>query len=889
MARVVAGNRVPQMTTTAAVPPPSAPPPPRPPGSAPKLAVKRMTMGRLARRNLRAKPSRFIATMLAVLVGTGFLAGALVLKDSIGSSLESNAVQLVQNVDAAVVPKQLESLQGGGGGPPTAQSGVPYAELATVQKASGVAGAAGAMTGSVEILNGVNQPVRAGSLGRLWIPVPELNPFTVVSGQAPANAGEIAVDRETADQAGLQVGSAVSLRTTSGAAQARVVGITSFGDDASANVSGDLFTSQADAASYLNEGVAAYDSIYVHASPGATNEVMSSVQQAVGDGFDVIDGATLRKQQQGAAGEFAGFIGTGLQIFAYVSLFVCLFIIYNTFSIIVAQRLREFALLRAIGADTRQIRKSVRREALLIGVLASFAGLVLGIVLFLLLLRLVPAFKGLTGGGAVKLRVSLATVIQVMGLGVLITFFSAVVPSFRAGRTPPIAALQSVSIDRSGANRFRMIAGPVLIVVGAALLVLGVQTGSLLLAVPGPVLMFLGVLIGGPRLAVWFSAAVGFVVRPIARRVGKLAVENVERNPTRTATTANALVIGVFLVVFVTAAGGAIRDYASDQLGQFAGPDLTVGVRQGALPANLVQQVQDLPDVTSTVPIYPTVGDVGQQFASATDFTKLDTAGFKLSGPAGPTNGNLSGLRDDQVVVWSFIAPSQGLTIGSPVTVTLANGKTLDLTVGALVDPVFTVPGAFIVSSNAVLAADPNLQPGQLAVQTKPGTQQQVQQQVEDLAASYTSVSVAPGDIFSQLIKSVFTALIQSVNALLGVAVVIALFGIVNTLILSVTERTREIGVLRAVGMSRAQLRATIRIEAVIVALLGTVVGLVFGLFVAYMATRPIFAEGTSSFPWPVGSLVLIVLLGLVLGVVASLIPAWRASRLNILDAITVE
>ena len=219
----------------------------------------------------------------------------------------------------------------------------------------------------------------------------------------------------------------------------------------------------------------------------------------------------------------------------------------------------------------------------------------------------------------------------------------------------------------------------------------------------------------------------------------------------------------------------------------------------------------------------------------------------------------------------------------------MANGKTMTLSVGAFVDPVFTVPGAYIVSSKAALAEEPNLQPGQLAIQTKPGDQQQVQQQVEDITASYTSVTVAPGNIFAVVIKSVFTALIQSVNALLGVAVVIALFGIVNTLILSVTERTREIGVLRAVGMSRAQLRATIRIESVIVALLGTLVGLVFGLFVAYFVTRPIFKDGKSSFSWPVGSLVLIVLLGVILGVIASLIPAWRASRLNILDSITVE
>ncbi len=840
----------------------------------------------LALRNLRAKPSRFIATMLAVLIGTGFLAGALVLRDSLSSSLESNAVREVKNVDAAVEPRQLAS---GRGGARQEAAGVPFAQLGPVQKASGVAGAAGIMSGNLEILKANNAPARAGSVGRLWIPVDQLNPFTLVSGVAPSKSGEIAIDQDTADQVGLTLGSEVPLRTTSGAARATVVGITTFGEDPAANTSGDIFVSQADAAAFLNGGTAQYDAIYVAAKPGAQSTVVASVQAAVGDQFEVIDNATLADEAQGAAGQFAGFIGTGLQIFAYVALFVCLFIVYNTFSIIVAQRLREFALLRAIGADTKQIRRSVRRESLVIGFVASALGLVLGILLFLLLLKLVPAFKGLTGGGSVRLKVSIPTVAQVMILGVLITFVSAVIPSFRAGRTPPIAALQSVSIDRSGTNRFRALAGPILIAAGAALLVLGVSAGQLIIAVPGPVLMFIGVLIGGPRLAVWFTTAAGWVVRPLARRVGPLAVENVHRNPTRTATTANALVIGVFLVVFVTAAGGAIRDYSADLVGQFAGPDLTVAVQQGSLPVGLQGQIDALPGVAATVPVYSGIGMAGQQFAAATDFSKLDVVGFKATSPNKALSGSLTGLKDNQFAVWALVAPQLGVTLGSPMTISLQNGKTVTGTVGALIEPVFTVQGSVIMSEKALLAADPAAQPGQLAVQVDPGDAQQVQQGIEDLVANYTSIAVAPGNIFAVLIKGLFNALISSVNALLGVAVVIALFGIVNTLILSVTERTREIGVLRAVGMSRGQLRSTIRIESIIVALLGTIIGMVFGLFVAYMATKPIYNDGKGSFPWPVQQMALIAVLGLVLGWLASLIPAWRASRLDILDSITSE
>jgi putative ABC transport system permease protein len=218
----------------------------------------------------------------------------------------------------------------------------------------------------------------------------------------------------------------------------------------------------------------------------------------------------------------------------------------------------------------------------------------------------------------------------------------------------------------------------------------------------------------------------------------------------------------------------------------------------------------------------------------------------------------------------------------------MANGKVVTGTVGALVAPVLTL-APVLMSNTAAKAADPDLQPQQLAVQARPGEATTVQHAIEALVEPYTSVAVLPGNIFGLLIKAIFTGLIESVNALLGVAVVIALFGIVNTLILSVTERTREIGVLRAVGMTRAQLRSTIRIEALVVAMLGTLVGLAFGLFVAYMVTRPIFSDGSGSFTWPVQELALVALLGVVLGIVASLVPAWRGARLDVLDAIQAD
>jgi putative ABC transport system permease protein len=864
--------------------------------AAPARALKPVTMGRLARRNLRRRPMRLLITMLVVVVGTGFLAGALILKESLSVALESNAVTEVRNVDAAVEPRQLDLGGGGrgrrgGGGPPSSQTGIPVDQLAVVQKAPGVAGAAGIASGSIDILKAGGGSATSGAGGRLWIPVPQLNPFTVVQGQAPTQAGQIAVDAATAGSLGLSVGSPVDLKTSSGPQKATVVGVTNFGENQAANSDGDIFVSQADAAAYLQGGVASYDAIYVAAQAGQQGSVTASVQKAVGDEYSVVDNAALREEKAGSAGTFAGFIGTGLQIFAYVALFVCLFVVYNTFSIVVAQSVREFALLRAIGADTRQIRKSVRREALISGTLGSAAGLVLGAVLIALLLELLPSLKSLAGG-AVSLRVGLGTVVQVMIVGVVITVVSAIIPSFRAGRTPPMAALQEVAVDRSATNRFRAVVGPVLIVLGALLMVVGVSTGQAWFSLPGPVFMFVGVLVGGPRIAAWFGAAAGFVVRPVARRVGRLAIENVRRNPTRTATTANALVIGIFLVVFVTAAGGAIRDYAANAVSQFAGPDLTVVAEKGSLPVGLDAKIRTVPGVVATAPVYSSVGLVqtaqGQQLAASVNFSDLGVLGYKLA--SGARSGSITNLRDDQFVVWSFGGASAGgATVGSPMTVTLANGRQVTGTVGALVDPVFTIPGQVLVSSNAVLQGEPTLQPQQLAIQTEAGQQEQVRKSLEDLVSGYTSVQVMPGNIFGAAIKTIFNFLIDAVNKMLYVAVIIAAFGIVSTLILSVTERRREIGLLRAVGMTRGQTASTIVIESVIVALLGTLVGMVFGLFVAFMAVRPIYQDGESSFNWPVQEMAFIVLLGVVLGTLASVIPAVWAGRRNILDSIATE
>ena len=291
-----------------------------------------------------------------------------------------------------------------------------------------------------------------------------------------------------------------------------------------------------------------------------------------------------------------------------MALGVGVLIIYNTFAIVVAQRVREFALLRAIGAQGKQVRRAVMIEAFVVGLVASAIGMLVGIGLFDLLVAVVPVLKNLTGSGGVGIRIQPTTVIEVLLVGTLVTVVSAIVPAFRAARTKPIAALRVAAIDRSGTSRTRGIVGLIMIGLGAVLLLVGMAAKQGLLVGFGPVLLFLGTLVAGPVLARGFASAVGLVLDRLGMS-SRLAVSNAKRNPSRTANTANALVIGMFLVVFVTAAGGAIRDWAVKEVSQFSSADLEVVSTAGAgIGHDLQAKVQSTAGVQSSVALYNGIG-----------------------------------------------------------------------------------------------------------------------------------------------------------------------------------------------------------------------------------------------------------------------------------------
>lgn len=887
-------------------------------------------MRRLAIANLRANPTRFIATLLAVVVGTAFLGGALVLRDSLGAALEANANATLVGVDVAVEPLQETAAAGAmpgavttgstpgtvadgapagtvpatppAGDPQSQRSGsggfgeqvvrLPASLLPTVEGVAGVGESAPVLTGPIYLLGPDGKPKTETTTGALVITAPQLNPYEVTQGAAPSAAGQIAVDDDTASQEQLSVGQTVDLATSSGPSKATIVGIVAGPAGGLSAGNRVIVVSEADAFAFLSEGERSYDAIYLTTSSGTSpDQLADSVRSTVGDGYSVKTGDQLRADAGDGLGGITTAISAALQGFAYLALFVGLFIIYNTFSIVVAQRVREFALLRAVGASSKQIKRSVRVEATVVGLVASAVGFLVGIALFYGLIKLVPQFSSLLGD--VGVRITIPAVLQVLISGTIITVLSSIVPSWRAGRTKPIEALREVAVDTTGTNRFRAIVGLLGLGAGIAIMLLGVAISNFWIVVLGPPVLFVGILIGGPVVAAGFTRVIGAIVAPLRSTTVRLGVENTGRNPRRAATTANALVIGVFLVVLVTAAGGAVRDYSVNALNEFGGPAFTILGVGGTMPEGLTDEVSKLPGVAEAAPIYPEVGAMtipnpGFGFppelpvgAIAPD--QMDVLGFTT------TAGSIEDLGPDELILPDQIATPSGIAVGDKVPLTFNDGATAKLTVAGLTGPSASFVTA-LMSSAEIPTLLPTAEPSMIAITVDEGQTAAVSTELDNLTSGYTTVTVIPGNFLAQFVELFFNAVISSINALLMVAVVIALFGIVNTLILSITERRHEIGLLRSVGMTRRQLRSTIRIEAMIVSLLGSLVGIAFGLFVAWCVTRPLFADDPdSSFSWPVAQMGLVLLLGVVIGIVSALIPAWRAGRIDILDAIKAE
>ena len=846
-------------------------------------------MFRFALKNLRANATRLVATATAVIIGIAFLSAGLMLTDAMKNALAGSADRQYENVDLVVRPGASIGDFGGA---------VPADQIATIRDTPGVVAAAGEISAPASLLARDGDPVSSRSQGRAWITDEQLNPLTLVDGRAPDGDDQVVIDRTSAQDAGLEVGDTARLNTPSGRVEARVVGISEFGDQAAVDDGGTLSFGQDAAIELLNSGVQGFDDVLVRTGGDSSAEsTRAALIAALPASLEVITGEQFRTDQQSQNAGLVDLLRPALQGFAYLALFVAGFVIFNTFSVVVTQRFRELALIRAVGGTPGQVRRSLLFEGLGIGVVASAIGIAVGAVLALILQAVLGWFGVSLPGAGVALTVG--TVVLCMVMGTLVTVISVAVPAFRAGRTKPVEAMRDSAVDRSGTSKVRAVLGGSCLVLSLVLLTANrLGDAKWYLLAPGALLLFVGLVIGGPLLARLFGK---MLERP-ARRLGltaRLAVDNTVRNPKRTATTANALVIGLFLVTLVTVAGDALKQWTVGELDKLSSSDFIVGGDNTAVDPALVDRIESTDGVAAAAPVRTaTVLNAQNQVVilSGADVESLErTTGLKV------VQGSLDQVRDgDGAAVVDLAGLGGGgggsgpgsdreiadlpTGVGQTETVVTPDGRTVEVpvvaTLEAKIDSLFL--GTLV--SDTTLETLAGEQPiSQVFVRTQPGQADAVGRRLDKVVADYAGVEVQPGNFIGQIVGQVFDFLINTVIALLGMSVIIALVGIVNTLTLSIFERRRELGMVRALGMTGEQVSRMVRGEAVLIGILGTGIGVSAGLLLGWVLIGSLSDSIPLAVDWVrVG---LIGLAGVAVGVLASILPAHRAVKLDMLEA----
>ena len=842
-------------------------------------------------RNLLAHKLRLFTTGLAVMIGVAFMAGTLVLTDTIQKTFDDLFADAYENTDALVRAEASFDDPNGFG---ELRGRIDASLLDEVEDVDGVALAAGDVWGFAQAVDRDGDPIGnpgagAPTFGTNWT-ASELNTWTIVEGDPPRGDDQVVFDKGTADDGGFGVGDQATVLVQGAPLEVTVSGIARIGGaDSPGGASFTMFTTEA-AQRFVGE-VGKFDSISIAAEDGVSqDELAERIAPTLPEGMEVVTGATVTEENQDALREGLSFFNTFMLVFAVVALLVGGFIIFNTFFITVAQRTRENALLRAIGATRRQVLAAVLIEALAIGLIASALGLVAGIPLAAGLKALLAGFGFEIPAGGIVLATGSA--VLAFSAGVIVTVLAAVSPSRKAGKVPPVAAMRDVAVGSTGyGSRQRIIVGVLILALGAAALLYGLfgDPGSALAVVGlGVLLVFFGVSVLGRTVALPLSRVIGLPLPRVRGIAGQLARENAMRNPKRTAATASALMIGVGLVSFITIFAASTKASFSNTVdeaftGDFIATSGQMGV--GGVSPEFTERVNDLPEIEAAGGIRAGLaaidGDSEQLIgASPETFEIFDV---------GPVEGAPDDLDGTSIAVSEQTADDEGLAVGDRVAVDFTATGEQELTV-AMVYAENAAAGNWILGLDAFEANYPDQTDVQVFVKKAEGVPSaEALAAVEGVADDFPGVSVLDQTEYKEEQMAFVDQMLGLVYALLALAIIIALLGIGNTLALSIVERTRELGVLRAVGMTRQQLRSAIRWESVIIAVQGALLGLIIGLFFGWALVTALEDEGLNTFAVPVTSLVVVVVLAALAGVVAAVLPARRAARLDVLRAVVTE
>lgn len=847
----------------------------------------RATLKSLAARKLRLGLSAF-----AVILGVAFVAGSYIFTDTLNKTFDELFGGLSADVVVRPATNGDASMNLAFGA--TSTTTIPADVIDDVAAADGVARADGNVENSSvfvldsdgRVIGGVGGPGIAVS----WNDAPSADGRQVVEfiEGTPPESGQVALDKDTVDGAGFAVGDQIEFVTSGDTPRisAELSGVLEMEGGSLGGASLAAFETR-DAQEHFLDGEDAYSTISVAAAGGVdADELADTLGDVLPAGIEAVPGSEVDQEAQSAIESGLGFFNTFLLVFAAIALFVGTFIILNTFSILVAQRSQEMALLRALGASRHQVSRSVLLEALLVGVIGSTIGIALGAGVALLL-RVAFAAFGLDIGGSLALLPR--TLLISYTVGILVTMVAAYVPARRAGRAAPVEAMRADAVIGQSARRRGEIVGAILTALGVVGVVIGLAGAvdeALWLVGVGVLAVFVGVallapLISKPLLAVvagWYPRAFG--------AIGRLARENALRNPRRTASTASALMIGLALMSAIAVFGASANATVEEALDDGMNADFVVSnaVGQPFSPA-IVEQARHIDGVSSVAGVRGAPAEIDGSFAylQGLDIDAMAEA-TDIEITAGELDPGTDGmLYPDQT------AARAGLEVGDKVTVSLPGGDQTATITGLYADN--PVLGGTQLVSEEFLDRGGVPPPTVLAyVNTEPGADlDAISADLHDATADVPTVTVQNQQEFKDQQRDSVNQLLYIVYALLGLAILIAVLGIINTLALSVIERTREVGLLRAVGMTRRQLRQTIRLESVAIAVLGAVLGIALGLIFGISLQRAAADEGLEVLAVPWTALVVFVVVSVIVGIFAAVWPARRAARLDVLQAITTE
>ncbi|GAB3822020.1 ABC transporter permease [Kribbella italica] len=834
-------------------------------------------MLKLGLRSVLAHRLRFVLCTVAVLLGIGFVSGAMVFSDTLSAALKKNFAGAT--ADLTVTPASPLS------------AGTPTLSIEIADRIAAVPGVAAAdaqlLVPDVEILAKDGQPIDTYSLatfGTSWPHDERTAPFKLLQGTQPWGTEQLTLDRNTADREGFEVGQKVKVVTPARAVTATLTGLTTPGLSGT-SAGAPLVAFDSATAQLLLLGKPGWTSIGVALQPGQNPDAVSStIRTTIGDTVEVRTAAEVTADGESALDDTFGGLTAALLLFAGLALFVSTFLIVNTFAMVVAQRSRELALLRAVGASGGQVTGTVLAEALVIGVIGSTLGLLLGVggagAIQYLYQRLDLAIP------SAALQVSPATIIASYLLGVGITTAAAYPAARRAGKLSPVVALRADPTIPERSLVVRVVIGGFLLLMAVLLLLISLTADGL----PGAVLVglttalvLLGLVMTLPLISRY---AVRGLMLPLGRRAAVvLGRRNAERNPRRTAATASALMISLALVSGLFVIASSAKASVDQGIADAIGTSELVVTSDRPFSTAVGDQLATVQGISGVHRVRQSAGEVDDR-----PVTVAGVSDGTLDGPitATATAGSLESLAQGQVVLPRNLANQLELAVGETFTLTTSTGKH-QLTVGAViapnhqVDAVLTSLPKFTELGGGEIDATLYLE---VADGTDPAT---VGPAVARAIQDYPSVAVRDQQAYAAAERAPINGILGIVGALLGFAVLIALLGVVNTLALGVVERTRELGLLRAIGMDRPQVRRMLQVEAVAIALFGAVLGLLVGGFAGAAVQHVMADDGLGVLDVPVLQLVAAVVVAAVVGVLAAIWPSRRAARLDVLQAIATE